>query len=138
MKVYIGNRTIKDENFKSIGDVSMLKYIADDSECTAIVLDGIIKSLKFSEIPEIINTIFKKLRNGGDLVINDIDFDLLVFAHNKLANLAEMNQMIESTGGFNCLVTYQFILDLLAPYTQLKMVSMELNNLEFRIAYKKT
>jgi hypothetical protein len=137
MKVYIGNRTIKDQDFKSVGDISMLKYIADDSECTAIVLDGVIKSLKFSEIPNIINMVFTKLRNGGDLVINDIDFDLLVYAHNKMANLAEMNKMIESVGSLNCLVNYQFILDLFAPYSQLKLVSMELNNLEFRIAYKK-
>lgn len=137
MKVYIGNRSIKDENFKSLGDVSMLRYIADDSECNTIILDGVIKSLKISEIPSVVDMVVSKLRNGGDLVINDIDFDLLIFAHNKVSDLFELNKMIESTGGFNSVVTYQFVLDLFNRYNQLKLTSMDLNNIEFRIAYRK-
>ena len=115
----------------------MLRYIADDSECNTIILDGVIKSLKISEIPSVVDMVVSKLRNGGDLVINDIDFDLLIFAHNKVSDLFELNKMIESTGGFNSVVTYQFVLDLFNRYNQLKLISMDLNNIEFRIAYRK-
>ena len=79
MKVYIGNRVIENQDFKSLTDVDMLKYIADDSECTSIVLDGVLKGLSLSQIAPTIDLVVSKLRSGGELIINDLDFDLIVF-----------------------------------------------------------
>lgn len=137
MKVYIGNRNIQDENFKCITDLDILKYIADDSECTAIVIDGCLKNLKLSELQSGLETAIKKLRINGDLVINDIDFDLLLYAYAKNSDLVELNTMVENIGGFKSLLTYQFILEILKLYPNISLSTIDLNNIEFRLSYKK-
>lgn len=137
MKAYIGNRTIEDPSFKSIKDISLLKVIADDSECTAIILDGILKNYTMSEIGDVINLAISKLRIGGELIIGDIDFDIMIFTHKKIGNLIELNKMVESVGGFKSFLTYNIIMDSLKQNNRLKLNSIDINNLEFKLSYKR-
>lgn len=44
MKVYIGNRNINDGSYKNISEPQIMNYVAEDSECTVIVLDGVLTS----------------------------------------------------------------------------------------------
>jgi hypothetical protein len=138
MKIYIGNGSIDNAEYKNLTEVEMLKYIADDSECTSIILDGILKTLGISEIPAVLDLVNKKLRNQGELVIADIDFDLLVFAHKKLNNLKELNQMVESVGGFKSFITYNFISEIMKNYRNISLTSADINNLEFKLTFKKS
>lgn len=137
MKVYIGNRTIEDLSFKSLKDISILKIVADDSECTTLVLDGILKNYKISEIGDIINLAISKLRIGGELIITDIDFDIMIFTHKKIGNLMELNKMVESVDGFKSFLTYNMIIDSLKSNNRLKLNSIDINNLEFKLSYKR-
>lgn len=138
MKIYIGNRSVDDQTYKNLTEVEMLKYIADDSECTSIILDGVLKTLTISEIPSVINLVISKMRSNGHLIISDIDFDLLVFAHKKLNNLQELNKMVENFGGFKSFNTYETIVDLMKTYQNFALQSADINNLEFRLTYKKS
>lgn len=137
MKIYIGNRTVDSPEYKNLTEVEMIKYIADDSECTSIILDGVLKNFSASEIPSILDLVISKLRNQGELIISDIDFDLLVFAHKKLNNLPELNKMIESFGGFKSFVTRESISEMFKLYRNISLVSIDITNLEFRLKYKK-
>jgi hypothetical protein len=138
MKVYIGNRSVDSPEYKNLTEVEMLKYIADDSECTSIILDGVLKGLAISEIPPVLNLIVSKLRNKGEIIINDLDFDLLVFAHRKQNNLFELNKMVEGFGGFKSFITYELISDVMKNFNNIQLLSINIDNLEFRLTYQKS
>ena len=137
MKIYIGERKLEDASFKSITEIEMLKYIADDSECTTIILDGVIKRYGFSQLSGIINLAYTKLRAGGELIISDIDFDLLLFAYRKIGNLEELNKMVESIGGFKSFITYEYLKELIKTIPSLEFIGVDIDNIEFRLSYKR-
>lgn len=138
MKIYIGNRSVDSPEYKNLTEVEMIKYIADDSECTSIILDGVLKNFGISEIPGILNLVISKLRNQGELIISDVDFDLLIFAHKKLNNLLDLNRMVESSGGFKSFITYESITEMLSGYNNISLITVNINNLEFRLQYRKS
>jgi len=138
MKIYIGQRKLDDPSFKCITEIEMLKYIADDSECTTIVLDGVLKKYGFSQLNKILSLAYSKLRIDGELVISDIDFDLLLFAYRKIGNLEELNKMVESIGGFQCFITYEYLKDTIKSIPSLRLVGTDIDNIEFRLSYKRT
>jgi len=138
MKIYIGNRSVDSPEYKNLTEVEMIKYIADDSECTSIILDGVLKNFGISEIPGILNLVISKLRNQGELIISDVDFDLLIFAHKKLNNLLDLNRMVESSGGFKSFITYESITEMLSGYKNISLITVNINNLEFRLQYRKS
>lgn len=138
MKIYIGNRQLEDQSYKSITEVEMLKYIADDSECTSIILDGILKKVPLSQVVNVLNLAYSKLRSGGELVISDIDFDLLLFAYKKIGKLEDLNKMVESVGGFKSFVTYEYLTEILKSLPALKLAGVDIDNIEFRLTYKRS
>jgi hypothetical protein len=137
MKVYLGNRSIKDESFKVLSQVEMLEYVADDSECTSIILDGLLRQYSINKIPNILSLIVKKLRPEGSLIISDIDFDLLVFAYRKTGNLLELNQMAEQAKGFKSFITNELVKDFLNQFQYIQLKSVVLSNIEFKLEYTK-
>lgn len=137
MKVYLGNRSIKDESFKVLSQVEMLEYVADDSECTSIILDGLLRQYSINKIPNILSLIVKKLRPEGSLIISDIDFDLLVFAYRKTGNLLELNQMAEQAKGFKSFITNELVKDFLNQFQYIQLKSVVLSNIEFKLEYAK-
>jgi 2-polyprenyl-3-methyl-5-hydroxy-6-metoxy-1,4-benzoquinol methylase len=137
MKVYLGNRSIKDESFKVLSQVEMLEYVADDSECTSIILDGLLRQYSINKIPNILSLIVKKLRPEGSLIISDIDFDLLVFAYRKTGNLLELNQMAEQVKGFKSFITNELVKDFLNQFQYIQLKSVVLSNIEFKLEYTK-
>lgn len=137
MKVYIGSREIQDQAFKSIKDVSLLQAIADDAECTNIILDGVLRKYTLSEIANVLNTALSKLRIGGELVISDLDFDLIVFAHRKLSNMIELNKMVETIGGFKSFLTYELVSDMVKSNPRISLISVDITNIEFKLVFKR-
>jgi hypothetical protein len=137
MKVYIGTREIEDKNFKCLKDVTLLQAIADDSECTNIILDGVLRKYTLSEIANVLNLVLSKLRLGGELIISDLDFDLVVFAHKKLGNLPELNKMVESIGGFKSFLTYELVSDIVKTNPRTSLISVDINNIEFKLVFKR-
>lgn len=138
MKIYIGSRQLEDSSYKSITEVEMLKYIADDSECTSIILDGVLKKVPLSQVANVLNLAYSKLRSGGELIISDIDFDLLLFAYKKIGKLDDLNKMVESVGGFKSFVTYEYLTELLKSIPSLKLAGVDIDNIEFRLTYKRS
>lgn len=55
MKIYIGSKNIEDDSYQSITDVQVLNYIADDSECTTIILDGVLTKQDLNQAVNVLN-----------------------------------------------------------------------------------
>jgi predicted SAM-dependent methyltransferase len=137
MKVYIGNRQLKDESFKVINDPEMLQYIAEDSECNVIVLDNTLSKINLDEVNNIINLCIKKLRIKGKFVINDIDFELLNYIYSRNPDLKELNAMLQAVGGFKSLLSYELIKEILDNYKNMMLSGISLNNMEFKLEYSR-
>ena len=137
MKIYIGNRQLKDDSFKIINDPEMIQYIAEDSECTVIVLDNSLSKLSLDDSVKIIDLCVKKLRIKGKFVINDIDFDLLNYIYSRNPDLKEINGMIQAIGGFKSFLSHELIKNILDKYTNMKLSGIVLNNMEFKLEYSR-
>jgi len=138
MKVYIGNREINDESYKKIATPEILNVIADDSECTSIVLDNILKRYSINDALSIIGLAVKKLRMSGILCINDIDFDLLVFVYRKSSDLIALNQGVCDANGFKSFLSLELIIKTIGEhFPSLELTSSQINNIEFRLEFKR-
>jgi predicted SAM-dependent methyltransferase len=137
MKIYIGNRQLKDESFKIINDPEMIQYIAEDSECTVIILDNSLSKLTLDDSVKIIDLCIKKLRIKGKLVINDIDFDLLNYIYSRNPDLKEINGMIQAIGGFKSFISNELIQGFVDRYNNMRLLGIALNNMEFKLEYSR-
>jgi hypothetical protein len=135
MKVYVGNRTFNDESFKMITEPEILSYIAEDSECTTIVLDNTLTKLKFNDVISTVNMAVNKLRTNGILIINDIDFDLLTYLYTRNPNLQELNNLVSGINGFKSFLSSELIKDMMKNFPNLSLGGATLNNLEFKLEY---
>lgn len=133
MKVYIGDKQLNDDTYKTIKDPGMLKYVADDSECTVIVLDGMLRKLNLDSIFIVLDEAIKKLRLGGKLKIIDIDFDLLTHVYKKVGNIVDLNKAVFSSSEVKSFLTYELILEILSKYSKLEISMVNLKNIEFDI-----
>jgi hypothetical protein len=133
MKVYIGDNQLNDETYKTIKDQGVLKYVADDSECTVIVMDGILRRLNLDSVLITIDDAVKKLRLGGKLKIIDIDFDLLTHVYKKVGNIADLNKAVFSSSEVRSFLTYELVLEILSKYPKLEVSAVNLKNIEFDI-----
>lgn len=135
MKLYVGTREIVDESYKKISDPDMLNYIADDSECTTIVLDNVCSKLDMDSVVKNLVTASKKLRIGGKLILSDIDFDLINYVYSKNPNPMDLNKLINSIGGIRSILTYQLLVSIIESQTPLTLDSVKLSNIEFKLEY---
>jgi hypothetical protein len=135
MKVYVGNRNFNDESFKIITEPEILSYIAEDSECTTIVLDNTLTKLKFNDVVSTINMAVSKLRTNGILIINDIDFDLLTYLYTRNPNLQELNTLVSGINGFKSFLSSELVKDIMKNFPNLNLGGATLNNLEFKLEY---
>jgi hypothetical protein len=135
MKVYVGNRNFNDESFKIITEPEILSYIAEDSECTTIVLDNTLTKLKFNDVISTINMAVSKLRTNGILIINDIDFDLLTYLYTRNPNLQELNALVSGINGFKSFLSSELVKDIMKNFPNLNLGGATLNNLEFKLEY---
>jgi hypothetical protein len=133
MKIYIGDKDISDESYKKITEVQILNFIAEDSECTNIVLDNILRKFQLNELVAAMQLVAKKTRLGGVISIVDIDFDLLCYVYRKNANLIALNQAVMTAGGFKSFLSNSLIVALLKELPGFKLVSAQANNIEFRV-----
>jgi len=112
MKVYIGNRNIEDESYQQIPDPSILQHIADDAECTAIILDGILRRHNLQQVADILRLCQKKLRLGGILKVIEVDFDLLIYVYGKLGNIVDLNNAF-LVSEVRSLLTFDLLLEII-------------------------
>jgi hypothetical protein len=137
MKVYIGNRNINDGSYKNISEPQIMNYVAEDSECTVIVLDGVLRKLPIDQLAQTIALAYKKLRIGGTLKIVDIDFDLLVYAYGKSKNLASLNQAIFAPSEIRSFLSVDLLKEIIQQYPKLSLQSMNIQNIEFDAEFKR-
>ena len=137
MKVYIGNRNINDGSYKNISEPQIMNYVAEDSECMVIVLDGVLRKLPIDQLAQTIALAYKKLRIGGTLKIVDIDFDLLVYAYGKSKNLASLNQAIFAPSEIRSFLSVDLLKEIIQQYPKLSLQSMNIQNIEFDAEFKR-
>jgi len=133
MKVYIGDKQLNDDTYKTIKDPGVLKYVADDSECTVIVMDGILRRLNLDSVLITIDDAIKKLRLGGKLKIIDIDFDLLMHVYKKIGNIGDLNRAVFSSSEVRSFLNYELILEIISKYPKVEVSAVNLKNIEFDI-----
>jgi predicted SAM-dependent methyltransferase len=114
-----------------------MNYIAEDSECTAIVLDGVLRKLPIDQVAQTIALAYKKLRIGGILKIVDIDFDLLVYVYGKSKNLASLNQAIFAPSEIRSFLSVDLLKEITQQYPRLSLQSMNIQNIEFDAEFKR-
>lgn len=137
MKIYIGNRNINDNSYKTVSEPQIINYIADDSECNVIVLDGVLRKLSINEVAQIIALANRKLRIGGILKIVDIDFDLLVYVYGKSGNLVDLNNAIFAPSGIKSFLSVDLLKEIMQQYPKLQLQAMNIQNIEFDMEFKR-
>lgn len=130
MKIYIGSKNIEDDSYQSITDVQVLNYIADDSECTTIILDGVLTKQDLNQAVNVLNLCSSKLRLGGKLQIVDIDFDILIYAYGKNQDIKNLNLRVFQSGPINSLLTLDLVKQMCIQ-VGLSIGSISLNNIDF-------
>lgn len=133
MKVYIGDKQLNDDTYKTIKDPGVLKYVADDSECTVIVMDGILRRLNLDTVLITIDDAIKKLRLGGKLKIIDIDFDLLMHVYKKIGHIGDLNRAVFSNSEVRSFLNYELILEIISKHPKVEVSAVNLKNIEFDI-----
>ena len=133
MKIYIGDKQLNDESYKAIKEPELLKYMADDSECTVIVFDSILRKLNLNNILSHLDNAVKKLRMNGILKIIDIDFDLLLYVYKKNGNIIDLNNAIFANSEMKSFLSYELVLEILSKYPQMHVSNINLKNIEFDI-----
>jgi hypothetical protein len=133
MKVYIGDKQLNDDTYKTIKDPGVLKYVADDSECTVIVMDGILRRLNLDSVLITIDDAIQKLRLGGKLKIIDIDFDLLMHVYKKIGNIGDLNRAVFLSSEVRSFLNYELILEIISKYPKVEVSAVNLKNIEFDI-----
>lgn len=136
MKVYIGNQQVNDESYRSITEPSILNYIAEDSECNVIVLNGVLRKHNINDVAKVLSLCHKKLRIGGILKIIDLDFELLMYAYKRNGNLLALNNGIFDSE-MRSLLTLDFIKDFVSQnFKDLgPPVASRIQNIEFDLEF---
>lgn len=137
MKLYIGNRTINDESFKSVKDLEVVNYIAEDGECDVLILDQSLTKYDINYIEAMIGQAKAKVKLGGTLIINDIDFDLLSYYYSKNNNIKDINSLALQIGGFKSFITMELVKSMLSKFSDITVLQTEYNNLEFKIVVQR-
>jgi hypothetical protein len=137
MKVYIGNKQLDQDVYKVITEYNILNYLADDSECTEIIFDGVFRTLPILEIEQAIDLAVRKLRMSGSIKIVDVDFDLMISAYKKIGDLTSLNNSLFKESGIRSFVNNEMILNMLQKYSQIVPFKLDIKNIEFIMEFKK-
>lgn len=137
MKIYIGSRDINDNSYKTINEPQIINYIAEDSECNVIVLDGVLRKLGIDQVLQTIDLVNRKLRIGGILKIVDIDFDLLVYRYGKSKNLVDLNRAIFAPSEIRSFLSIDLIKEIIQQYPKLQLQALNIQNIEFDVEFKR-
>lgn len=137
MKIYIGNRNINDSSYKTINEPQIMNYIAEDSECTVIVLDGVLRKLPIEKVAQTIALANQKLRIGGILKIVDIDFDMLVYVYGKSKNLVDLNNAIFAPSEIRSFLSVDLVKEIIQQHPKLQLQALNIQNIEFDMEFKR-
>lgn len=110
MKIYVGSRRIEDQSYQQVPEPELIEHVADDAECTMIILDGVLRKYTLTQVAAIVRLCQKKLRLGGTLKVIEVDFDLLVYVYGKLGNIVELNNAF-MTSEVRSLLTFELLLE---------------------------
>ena len=119
--------------------INELDKVADDAECTEIILDNILNYFLLQNLNNIMPLICKKLRHGGKLIVNFIDASIVskMFVNN-LISLETFNNLIFGQDQINRRNAYniKFIQDILTGLG-LEIESISYDNTEASITAKR-
>ena len=98
MKVYLGPPNEAYEAYLQPESLDTLKLMVDDAECTEIVIDGFLSLVPHKDTGLLIAELCKKIRLGGKLIVNFVDFDSvnLLYARN-LIDVERVNKLLTPT-----------------------------------------
>jgi hypothetical protein len=136
MKVYIGKNEAPEE-FKRITEPGILNYVADDSECEIIVLDGVLKKMPIDNVANYLMLARKKLRLNGVLTVKDLDFDILSYIHQRNSDLASINKAIFQNGSIESVFNFEYILQILSNNMGLELQVKNLEGLDFILTFRR-
>ena len=131
MKVYIGRQEINDQSFKVIKQIELLDMICDDSECTELIIDNILRQYPLGNLDQLLQLIVRKIRLNGKIVITDVDFELLAFYYSTSADLLQLNNYIHPCSS---LLTMDYIINLFTTYG-LELRVKNYNSLNFILEF---
>lgn len=94
-------------------DLSNIDNLCEDSECTHILINDVLKFISYDKIPEVIQHLAQKLRHKGILQIIFTDVQSIIREYNR-GELDDrtLNELLFS-GGAKSSFSYQHIIDVI-------------------------
>lgn len=141
MKIYIGQRQINtEENFKVIPSPEVLEYLVEDAECETIILDTCLSKYPIGQSVEFLKLALRKLRINGEIIINDIDFDLFCYLYSiKQNDITAINKLLTEIGPMGSVLTGESLQGAITELAgdSLEITSKLFSNIEFRLSYRR-
>ena len=136
MKVYVGKQNAN-EQYKKIEEPQLISFIAEDAECTEIVVDGVLRSMTLEEVKNYLVLIRQKTRIGGTVILKDLDFDMIHYVYDKSNDLEDINkQMFASGTSINSLLKQEYVLSI-ATSLGYELVVTNMVGLEFVLVVRR-
>lgn len=132
-KVYIGDKVIEDKEFQSINSIDMLDFVAEDAECTAIVLDGRLRNTSHQLWMDTIGKSIKKLRIGGVLKIIDIDVDILLYFYSLSRDVGDLQNIFVKP--ISSLINIETLKHIMQNFPHMSELGSATRGVEFDIEY---
>jgi len=104
MKVFYSKNESELSGYIHVANNQMLNMLVDDNEADEIIVDGMLNQVPFSELPEYYNSLLRKLRIGGRIVIYFIDFDIVSMQFEKGdLGIKDMNALLFGEGALSAI-----------------------------------
>lgn len=98
MKVYLGPPNEAYEHYLQPESLDVLKLMVDDAECTEIVIDGFLSLVPHKDTGILIAELCKKVRLGGKLIVNFVDYDTVNLLYSRnLIDVERINKLLTPT-----------------------------------------
>jgi len=127
MRLIISDDQPVDDSWLYVPDVNLLDVFVDNAEAKEIVVDFFLGNFWYSELPVVIEKICKKLRFGGRVTINDMDFEFLCHKMES-AQIDSINQLMFDKKPIKSVYTVEHIRSLLEKYVKIVNVYFDDNN----------
>jgi hypothetical protein len=140
LKIYLSNEI--NENYEAMGylrvdNINSIDYIAEDSECTSIIIDTFLNKFAIVNVPEVLFKVVSKLRINSEITIIDNDIDLIANNYTRgIISFMELNEHYFKENFIRSFIRLEDIEDMLSQ-SGLVIKSKQLRNNTFTIIYKR-
>ena len=127
MRLIISDTQPIDDDWTYVQDISLLDIFVENCEAKEIVVDFFLGNFWFHQLEEVIDVICRKLRLGGTITINDMDFDFLV---NKMESepIQNINNIVFAERAIKSFYTVEYITSLLEKHVKIIKAFFDDNN----------